>query len=113
MKYLLVLTFFTSTLLHASIINLNVGDTITLQANTTSTVTCGGDGTLCKLPVKNLKSKFDYCKSNINNTVEECLEEIWPVFKRSNPQCTNEAFDTCLTFCKSSFVTLDCLNICE
>ncbi|MDD4973235.1 MAG: hypothetical protein PHY93_02740 [Bacteriovorax sp.] len=113
MKYLLALTFFSSTLLHATAINLNVGDTITLQANSTTTVSCGGDNATCKLPVKNLKAKFDYCKSNINNSVEECLNQVWPNFKRSNSQCLSEGFDTCLTFCKSSFQTLDCLSICE
>lgn len=113
MKKILLLSFFFSSLSFASTINLNIGDSVTLQANTTTTVTCGGGDSTCKLPVKNLKTKLDYCKSNISNTVEECLNDIWPAFKSSNSQCVNEGFDTCLTFCKSSFQTLDCLNICQ
>ena len=113
MKKILLLGIFFSTFVHASTINLNVGDSITLQANTTTTVTCGGGDSSCKLPVKNLKTKLDYCKSNLGSSVEGCLNDIWPPFKNSNAQCVNEAFDTCLTFCKSSFQTLDCLNICQ
>lgn len=113
MKYLLALTFFTSTLLHASTINLNVGDTITLQANTTTTVSCGGSNSNCSLPVKNLKAKLEYCKSRLGSSVEECLDQIWPNYKSTNNQCINEGYDTCLTFCKTSFPTLDCLTKCE
>lgn len=111
---LLLLTFFMANLLQASTINLNLGDSITLQANTTTTVTCGGDNPICKLPIKNLKTKLDYCRSQINNSVEECLDAIWPPFKNSNGVCISEAFETCLNFCKSSsYPTLDCLPICE
>lgn len=114
MKTLFLLAFLMATFAQASTINLNIGDSITLQANTTTTVTCGGDNSICKLPVKNLKTKLDYCKSQINNSVEDCLDEIWPPFKKTNGSCISEAFETCLNFCKSSsFPTLDCLNICK
>ena len=113
MKYLLALTFFASTILHASSINLNVGDVITLQANTTTTVSCGGNNSNCSLAVKNLKSKLDYCKSRLGNTVEGCLDDIWPNFKNANNQCVNEGYDICLSFCKTSFPNLDCISKCE
>ncbi|MDO9181770.1 MAG: hypothetical protein Q7U04_05150 [Bacteriovorax sp.] len=116
MKLLVLVCFFTSTSflhVHAATVNLNVGDTITLQPNTTTTVSCGGENLDCKLPVKNLKTKLDYCKTNNDTTVEECLNQIWPNFRKNNSQCVNQAFETCLTFCKSSFQTLDCLNICD
>ena len=114
MKILLALTFFTSTLLYASTINLNIGDSITLQADTVTTVTCGDNGnSICALPVKNLKVKLDYCKSNIRNSTLDCLNQVWYEFKRSQNQCANDGFEACLNFCKGSITTLDCLNICE
>jgi hypothetical protein len=117
MKFLLALTFFTSTLLNASTVHLNVGDSITLNADTVTTVTCnsnGNDNSVCGLPVRNLKVKFDYCKSNLRNSTLDCLNQVWYTFKRTeSQQCVGEGFETCMNFCRSSITTLDCLNICE
>lgn len=117
MKYLflpsLFLFLFMSNSLSASTINLNVGESVTIQANSTTTVNCGGQNATCTLPVKNLKIKFDYCKANGNNSVEECLDQIWPNFKQSFNQCTSQGFEICLNFCKSSFENLDCLTSCN
>jgi hypothetical protein len=112
MKTIFLMSLLISGNLFASTINLNLGDSITIQANTTTTVSCGNGENLCQLPVKNLKSKLDYCNTT-NNSVEECLQQIWPPFKRSNPQCVNEGFNTCLNYCKTSSQDIDCLAICQ
>ncbi len=108
-----MLTFLAPMNLQAATINLNVGESITIQPNSTTTVNCGGENATCTLPVKNLRAKFEYCEADNNNTVAECLDQIWPRFKASFSHCTSQGFDACLTFCKSSFETLDCLSICE
>ena len=114
MQKVLFIIFFLTSFAHASTINLNIGDSITLQANSTTTVTCSGENSICKLPVQNLKLKFDYCKSSQNGDVEACINQLWPAFKQVNGVCISEAFSTCLTFCKSSmYPTLDCLPLCD
>lgn len=97
----------------AATINLNLGDSIVLQPNTTTAVTCGGANSICSLPVKNLKLKFDYCSSIVTNSVEECLNQIWPNFSSKNSQCIEEATGLCISFCRSSLRPLDCLEICK
>lgn len=119
MKKLLAIVLFSFLSLnfaaYASTINLNSGDSITIMANTTTTVTCGGDGggNLCQVPVKNLKNNFDYCKTTLGATVEGCINDIWPTFKEENRRCVADAYDTCMTFCKTSFPRLNCLETCQ
>lgn len=97
----------------AGVVNLGVGETITIQANTQTVVTCGIDGSKCSTPIKNLKSQLDYCKSSQQNSVEDCVNEYWPRFKRGYASCVDEAFQTCLNFCKSDPFGLDCLDLCK
>lgn len=110
--FLAMSTLVLSQLAWAGTVNLNLGDSISIQANTPTTVTCGANNS-CTLPVKNLKTKLDYCKSQVNSRVEDCLEEIWPDFTKKNPRCVEEGTETCLNFCKTSVLTLDCLSICR
>lgn len=110
-----VLFFFTLFSLNAfaGVVNLSVGDSITILANTQTVVTCGVDGNKCVTPIKNFKSQIDFCKGSQNNSVEECLQEYWPKFKRNYTTCVDEAFQTCLNFCKSDPFGLDCLDLCS
>lgn len=93
-------------------LNLSVGETIVLQPNSSTTVTCGMGGQ-CSQPVANLKVKFDYCKSQVNSSVEDCLQSLWPVYVKKNPKCVEDALELCLNFCRTSVLTLDCLDICR
>lgn len=98
---------------YASTVNLNVGDVITLQPGSTTTVSCGGGNEiLCQLPIRNLTTKFNLCNSQ-QGSIEDCLGEYWPAFKKSYSNCTEEAYSTCVTFCTSSPVALDCLDLCK
>jgi hypothetical protein len=112
-KSILTLALLSSTTAFASVVNLNMGDSITISANTPTTVTCGGAGTNCATPIKNLASKFEYCKSVGTNSIEECLIDIWPKFKKTNSSCIEEAYHQCLEFCKEDPFGLDCLKLCQ
>ncbi len=112
-KLAVLLLTLMSTASFAGVVNLGVGETITIQANTQTVVTCGVDGSKCTTPIKNLKSQLDYCKSTQTNSVEDCLVEYWPKFKRGYASCVDEAFQTCLNFCKSDPFGLDCLDLCK
>lgn len=111
---ILLLVFFASSAALAATVNLNIGDSITLSPNTSTTVTCGlNGGSTCATPIKNLKAKFSYCKSPINSSVSDCIEEIWPTFKSDYRSCVDEAFEVCLNFCKSDSFGLPCLDLCK
>ena len=98
---------------YAANINLNVGDSITLLANTQTTVTCAsGDGTNCKIPIGNLNTKFNLCTQQLNS-VEDCIAKLWPNFKKGYSGCIDEAFSSCTKFCKESAINLDCLELCK
>lgn len=113
-KIILLLTLtFLSTNAFSGTVNLNIGEMVTISANTPTTVTCGGAGTNCTTALKNLDSKFDYCMSNGTNRVEECLVDIWPKFKKTNPSCVEDAYNTCLSFCKQDPFGLECLKLCQ
>ena len=111
-SYLVILTLVFGQVALAGTINLGAGESISIQANSPTTVTCGAAGN-CALPVKNLKTKFDYCKSQVNSRVEDCLEEVWPEFVKKNPRCVEDGTETCLNFCKTAVFSLDCLSICR
>lgn len=97
----------------AATINLEIGDVITLQPNTLTTVTCGGTTEArCQLPIKNFETKLGLCKDQLNS-VEDCLGEYWPSFKRTNNKCIEEAYQHCVDFCKTSPLHLDCADLCK
>lgn len=97
----------------ASVVNLNVGDSITLQPNSLTTVTCAGNSEAnCKLPIANLNAKFNVCTTQFNS-VEDCITKYWPEFNRTNRNCVEEAYSSCLNFCAKSPFSLDCLYLCR
>lgn len=103
-----------STNVFAGTVNLRVGEVINISANTPTTVTCGeGAGDNCSTAINNLSTKFDYCQNVGTMNIEECLEDLWPKFKRANPRCVEEAYNLCLNFCKRNPFSLDCLRLCQ
>jgi len=94
-------------------VNLNVGDVITLQPGSLTTVTCGGFESKCQVAIKNLQTRLAYCKKPVNTPVSYCIQEIWPTFKQQNPQCVDEAFQSCMSFCKQDTFEINCLELCE
>jgi hypothetical protein len=94
----------------ASIVHLNSGESITLTPNSQTTVTCSKN-TPCTLHITNLQTKLDYCRQPVNPDIEGCLDRLWPEFKKFYGSCTQDAFQTCLNFCKKD-QNLDCLDIC-
>jgi hypothetical protein len=108
----LTITLFSSNLF-AGTVNLRVGEMINISANTPMTVICGGSESTCTTAVKNLSTKFDYCNSTGTLNIEECLQDLWPKFKRANAQCVEDAYNTCLNFCKRDPFGLDCLKLCQ
>ena len=108
---ILTLSLFLSFNLNASVVHLNSGESITLIPNSQTTVTCSKNSP-CTLHINNLQSKFDYCRQPVNPDIEGCLDLIWTDFKKFQGSCVQEAFQTCLNFCKKD-QTLDCLTICN
>ena len=116
MKTKIFIVFFLVTFLlkaSAATVNLNVGDVITLQPNTMTTVSCGSSsGDVCRLSIANFETKLSICKDQLN-TIEDCLLEFWPSFKRTHSSCIEEAYPVCVKFCRSSPLNLDCLTLCK
>ena len=111
MKKFILVSLFVSFQLQAAIINLRVGETITLLANQNTTVTCGYDAVNCDNAVKRFKSRFNTCLSA--TSTEECINTVWVDFKKSNPYCVAEGSDYCLDRCIESLDTTWCLNKCK
>ena len=113
-KIIILLTLsFLSTNAFSGTVNLNLGEMVTISANTSTTVTCGGTGANCTTSIRNLMSKFQYCQSSGVNRIEECLMDIWPKFKKASPSCIEDAYSTCLEFCKQDPFGLECLKLCQ
>jgi hypothetical protein len=113
-KFFIALTIY-SVIFSASAgtINLNIGDSITIYPNTTTTITCGGNGdNNCRQAISNLTLNFDQCTRQ-RNSVEECLLTYWPQFTRSYKSCVDAAYPVCIQFCKTAPLNLDCLDLCR
>lgn len=96
----------------AANINLKSGETITIQSNQNSSISCENASSVnCATAVRHFKSRLDLCLST--NTTEHCINTIWPEYKKNNPLCLDEASDYCLTKCAENSETNWCLNSCK
>jgi hypothetical protein len=114
LKSFLTLALLSSTVSFAAVVNLKLGESTTISANTPTTVTCGSvSDTNCSFELDNLKTQFQYCKNVGTNSIQDCLVKIWPKFKQANPSCIEDAYGPCLSFCAEDPIGIDCLKLCE
>lgn len=114
MKKITLIILITSLKLNAAIINLKSGETVNIQSNQNSTVTCdaGSSPSDCKARVDRFTKRFDLCLASYST--EQCINTVWADFKKANPpQCVDEASDYCLQKCNDSMSTDWCLNKCK
>ena len=91
-------------------LNLNGGESATIQANVLTQVTCGGgsSGNNCVEAANGLKKVLDTCTRSY--TPGDCVEKHWPRYKKENPTCKYAGLDTCLAFCTRSYTPGDCTD---
>lgn len=111
MRNFFLVSLFISCTVSGATINLKLGESITLQSNQKTTVTCGTSAVDCNDAVKRFRQRFDLCLST--NSTEQCINTVWMDFKRANPACTPEASDYCLEKCTDTHANDWCLNKCQ
>lgn len=96
----------------AADLNLNSGDSVVIQPNVTTRVTCGGGSSSvgCGDQVNGLKLLIDNCKQNYSGSY--CADKYWPKFKQSNPECVNAGLPVCLDNCKQNYSGSYCADHC-
>lgn len=97
----------------AGTINLFDGDSVTINPNRYTTVTCSADGqttTNCEKAADLLTRKFKSCQ---NAGAAWCVTEIWPNWKANNPDCVEEGSLACMEFCSPSAGSGWCTRNCQ
>lgn len=118
MKHFSLAIFFAiSSLAFGAELQLNGGESATIQANVTTQVTCGGGssgggGNSCETAAKGFEKLLEYCSKSYSSG--DCVTTHWPRYKANNPNCIYAGLDACLTYCSRSFSSGDCANsICR
>ncbi len=99
-----------STVALAAQVNLNDGDSITLEANTQTTVTCG-NSVNCNQQLSAFQALLKSCEES--NTGGNCIKQMWPSFKSKNPTCVAMATQTCLDACQENNTGGQCATFCQ
>lgn len=97
----------------AATLSLNPGDTVTIQPNTATTVTCAaGPATPdCSRAIATYQSRYSTCKRSY--PASTCFNNEWPAFKSRAPACVVDAFDACVQTCEESYPASTCFNNCR
>ena len=97
----------------AAVLNLNDGESAVIRANVDTTVNCGGTtgGTNCQTRANNYASRMATCMTS--NATNYCLNQLWPAFKSSYPNCLDEGSLICMDYCKRSNSVNWCMNFCQ
>lgn len=98
---------------YAATLNLNSGDSVVIQPNVATTVTCNATGgpTICEIPISIYESRYQTCKRSYPSST--CFNNEWPAFKSRHPSCVLEAFDACIKTCGESYPSSTCYNNCR
>lgn len=102
-----------STAASAATLNLNSGDSVLIQPNVATTVTCNAVGgpTTCEVQISVYESRYQTCKHSY--PASTCFSNEWPAFKSRHPSCVLEAFDSCIKTCGESYPSSTCYNNCR
>lgn len=111
MKFLLIALALIVTSAQAAELNLQSGESVTLQPNVMTTVTCsGGSGGPCAEAASALKLLIETCRTEYN--ANYCLDKYWPAFKSKNPSCVNSALKFCIETCRNEYSANYCADKC-
>jgi hypothetical protein len=120
MKTFAILSFLTAAAsAHAGIINLNGGDTIVIEANTRTTVSCGNalpgdsDALLCAKSIENMKSKYGVCTTNY--TEATCFQSTFakrPAACGESGNVDLQWSKACYEYCTRSYTNATCYQTC-
>lgn len=102
-----------ATAAYAATLNLNPGDTVTIQPNFPTTVTCaaGPAAPDCTRAIATYQSRYNACKRSY--PASTCYNNEWPAFKSRAPACVVDAFDVCVQTCEESYPSSTCFNNCR
>lgn len=112
MKKLSILLILLSVQSFAADLNLNGGESATIQANVSTRVTCGGNSTSgsCSEVVQGFKALVDTCMKTFHGGF--CAEKYWPSFKAANSSCSYAGISVCLDACQKTFHGGFCAEKC-
>lgn len=116
-KTFFILGALLSTVAVAANIEISPGESIYIQANEASTISCSGEGgggipqVDCASKVQMLKARLDQCAPNNND--DWCVENIWPSWKQNNPTCVDDGILTCMNFCIPNNNDSWCVQTCQ
>jgi hypothetical protein len=112
MKMLVLTTIFFSSVTFAAELRLRAGETVVIQPNTQTTVSCeGGAAQDCGVLAKSLQSIMDACQQSFSPGT--CVDKYWPNFKAKNPRCAAENVQYCLDLCEQSYSPGTCADKCQ
>jgi hypothetical protein len=102
-----------ATAAYAATLTLNPGDTVTIQPNYPTTVTCaaGPAAPDCTRAIATYQSRYNACKRSY--PASTCYNNEWPAFKSRAPACVVDAFDVCVQTCEESYPSSTCFNNCR
>lgn len=97
---------------HAGTVNLNDGESMIIQPNVLTTVTCNVDpSNNCDNKISSLKALLNACEQN--DTAGNCIFKYWPTFKKASPQCYDSALSVCLDACQQNYTAGQCADKCS
>ena len=113
MKKLLILMVLISSQAFAADLNLNGGESATIQANVNTYVTCGGSssGDKCGSVVQGFKVLMEACQKSYGGGY--CAEKYWPSFKAANVGCAYAGVSLCIEACQKSYGGGYCAEKCQ
>lgn len=99
---LTTLVFFISANSYSATLNLEGGESATIQPNVATTVTCGSGGSSnCQSKLDGLGTLLGICRSDGGNW-GNCFKDVMSKWNRANPGCVTEATILCVKKCGSS-----------
>jgi hypothetical protein len=97
----------------AADISLVTGDSVILQPNTTTRVTCNiaANQVTCDESIAYLEKLLQACKADYDPA--NCIDKYWPDFRQENPRCAREHIDLCIHECSTSHSASSCADKCK
>jgi hypothetical protein len=112
-RIFLLLVFFISANTYGATLNLEAGESTTIQANTATTVTCGADSSaVCKPKLDALGKLLNTCPRRSTTRLPKgtCLKEIMSKWSSWNPSCVTEGTVLCVKRCGNN---AGCFSYCQ
>ncbi len=110
----------------AATINIKPGETVQIQPNRMTTVSCssvpsgtteinipggGAAASNCESKVGNLRKKFEFCQKGLS--IASCVDKLIPEFRTNNAGCMEEASMVCIEYCQRGMSVASCMDKCK